>query len=207
MRAGKWIAAVPSLLALLPAPCRAQDPEIVCARNFNVGDMYGMIEQGQSPQPAGGPIRFALWREGVRAEWWQVRPDAPSLDPPGWLTWEFELTLSRRQTLLARYRADGIAIGQVLYLPASAVPPAGVRFGHTVRLDDPAILRRLLAARVREVEIVGEGGVSLMRKRLPFASPAALRAGFAAQIAWLAAARRTRPAVACHEREEANYER
>jgi hypothetical protein len=104
--------------------------------------MYGVIEQGQSPQPAGGPIRFALWGHDVRAEWWQVRPDAPSLGPPGWLTWEFELALSRRQTLGARYWAGGVSV----------------------------------------------------------------RAGFAAQIAWLAEARRTRPAPACHEQAETNYE-
>ena len=198
--------ALASGLALAAAPAAAQTPEILCSRNFTAGGMYGMIQQGQGPPPAGGPIRFALWGHDVRAEWWQVRPDAPSLDPPGWLTWEFQLTLSRRQTLSARYWADGVSLGQVLYLPASAVPPAGVRFGHTVRLDDAAILRRLLAAEVREVEIVGEDGVSLLRRRLPFASPAALRAGFAAQIAWLAEARRTRPALACHEDEEANYE-
>jgi hypothetical protein len=206
MRAGRWIAAALPMLALLPASSRAQAPEIICARNFSVGGMYGLIEQGQNPPPAGGPIRFALWRDGVRAEWWQVRPDAPNLDRPGWLTWEVELTLSRRQTLRARYWADGIAVGQDLFLPAAAVPPAGERFGRTVRLEDPAILRRLLAARVREVEIVGEGGVSLLRWRLPFASPAALRAGFARQVAWLAGARRTRPALACHEQADVNYE-
>lgn len=193
-------------LALAAAPAWAQSPQILCARNFTVGDMYGLIEQIQGPRAAGEPIRFALWRDGLRLEWWQVRAAAPRLDPPDWLTWEFELTLSRRQTLWARYRADGLSVGQVLYLPASAVPEAGVRFGRTVRLDDPAILRRLLAARVREAEIVGEDGVSLTRRRLPIASPAALRAVFAAQVAWLAEARRTRLAPACHERAEENYE-
>ena len=68
-----------------------------------------------------------------------------------------------------------------------------------MHLDKPEILRRLLAAEVREVEIVGEDGVMLLRRRIPFASPAALRAGFAEQIAWLAEAWRTRPHPACHE--------
>jgi hypothetical protein len=192
-------------LALAAAPAGAQAPEILCSRNFTVGGMYGMIEQVQGPRAAGGPIRFALWAHGVRLEWWQVRPDAPSLDPPGWLTWEFQITLSRPQTLWARYWADGVAVGRVLYLPAAALPPAGGRLGHTVRLDDEAILRRLLAAEVREVEIVGEGGVSLMRRRVQLASPAALRAGFAAQVAWLAEARRTRPGPACREKADTNY--
>jgi hypothetical protein len=198
--------ALASGLTLAAAPAGAQAREILCARNFTVGGMYGLIEQPQGPQAAGRPIRFALWRQGLRLEWWEVRADAPSLDPPGWLTWEFELTLSRRQALLARYWADGLFVGQVPYLPAPAVPEAGIRFGRTVRLDDPAILRRLLAARVREAEIVGKDGVSLTRRRLPIASPAALRAGFAEQVAWLAEARRTRPAPACHERPDENYQ-
>lgn len=193
-------------MGLAAAPAGAQAPEILCSRNFTVGDMYGMIEQPQGPQAAGGPIRFALWGHGVRLEWWHVRADAPSLDPPGWLTWEFQLTLSGPQTLWARYWADGVPVGRVLYLPASALSPTVVRLGHTVRLDDPAILRRLLAAEVREVEIVGEGGVSLMRRRVTIASPAALRAGFAEQIAWLAEARRTRREPACHEAVDADYE-
>jgi hypothetical protein len=198
--------ALASGLALAAAPAGAQAPEILCSRNFTVGGMYGMIEQLQGPQAAGGPVRFALWGHDLRLEWWQVRPDAPSLDPPGWLTWEFQLTLSGPQTLWARYWADGASVGRVLYLPASALPPTGARLGHTVRLDDPAILRRLLAAEVREVEIVGEDGVSLMRRRLAVASPAALRAGFAEQMAWLAEARRTRPQPACHEVVADDYE-
>ncbi|HYI47649.1 MAG TPA: hypothetical protein VEX35_04215 [Allosphingosinicella sp.] len=193
-------------LGLAAAPAGAQAPEILCSRNFAVGDMYGLIEQIQGPQAAGGPIRFALWGHDVRLEWWQVRPDAPSLDPPGWFTWEFQIPLSGPQTLWARYWADGVPVGRVLYLPASALSLTAARLGHTVRLDDPGILRRLLAAEVREVEIVGEDGVSLMRRRVPIVSPAALRAGFAEQIAWLAEARRTRPEPACHEVAEANYE-
>lgn len=191
--------------ALAAAPAGAQAPEILCSRNFTVGDMYGLIEQAQGPRAARGPIRFALWARGVRLEWWQVRADAPSLDPPAWLTWEFEITLSGPRTLWARYWADGASVGRVLYLPASALPPAGGRLGRTVRLDNEAILWRLLAAEVREVEIVGEDGVSLMRRRLPAAPPAALRAGFAAQVAWLAEARRTRPEPACHEVAADNY--
>jgi hypothetical protein len=198
--------ALASGLALAAAPAGAQAPVILCARNFTVGDMYGLIEQVQGPQAAGGPIRFAIWGHDLRLEWWAVRPDAPSLDPPGWFTWEFQLTLSGPQTLWARYWADGVAVGRVLHLPASALPPTGGRLDYTVRLDDPAILRRLLAAEVREVEIVGEDGVSLMRRRVPIASPAVLRAGFAAQVAWLAGARRTRPAPACHEKGADDFE-
>lgn len=185
-------------LALAAAPVWAQAPETVCSRNFMLGDMHGLIEQYHAPPAAPSPIRFVLSKDDVRLEW-EVRQDAPSLDPPGWLAWQVVFILTERQALWARYWADGVAVGQVPFLQVSALPPTGVLRGHNLQLDKPEILRRLLAAEVREVEIVGEDGVSLMRGRIPFASPAALRAGFAAQTAWLAEAWRTRPWPACHE--------
>jgi len=149
------------------------------------------------------PIRFALWdpRHDVRLEWQHDRMAGGDPGPPDSLDWEVRLVVSGDQGLWLRIWADGHYAGQARYaFPAAARRMRDVQL-HRLRLDsvnERAILERLMHAETWEGEIVGDDGIPLLRERIPRPAPAAVRAAYAAQSAWLAMAVEQRPSPGCH---------
>ncbi|MBX3561739.1 MAG: hypothetical protein KF780_07975 [Sphingomonas sp.] len=196
------------LSPILAAAALAGGPDIGCARNFTVGELSGLIAQFHDAETmAGGPIRYSIWRRdnALRMDWWEVRQDAPSLDRPSALQWEFVLATSARGPLWARIWGDGRYVGQVPMPDGSLRGPNGQQL-RRLSVHDPGLLARLVESEIWEMEIVTAQGASLMRERIPAPPASALRASLAEQAAWLEGARETRPAAACHRVTDANEE-
>lgn len=197
-----------ALSPILAAAALAGGPEIGCARNFTVGELSGLIAQFHDAETmAGGPIRYSIWRRdnALRMDWWEVRPDAPSLDRPGALQWEFVLAAPDRGPLWARLWGDGSYVGQVPISDWALRGPNGQPL-RRLSVHDAGLLARLVESEAWEMEIVTVQGASLMRERIPAPPASALRASLAEQVAWLEGARETRPAAACHRVTDAGEE-
>jgi hypothetical protein len=196
------------LALLVAAALAAQDAPLgwVCARNFVFGDAAGLISQDITPAGARFPIQFLLWRipgpaRQLRLEWQHLRSAGPDPGPPDRLEWGVSLRVSGDQPLWARFWADGLYAGQRLFATRAMLAQMRDLDFQVDTLDsvnDRATLERLMQGTRWEVEIVSQDGASLGREPIPAPTPAAIRAAFAEQSAWLAGAveRMSRPD--CH---------
>jgi len=193
---------------LLAAALAAQDAPLgwVCHRNFTFDDHAGLISQDITPAGARYPFQFQLWRirgpaRQIRLEWHRLRSAGPDPGAPDRLYWGVSLRVSGDQPLWAGFWADGHYAGQRLFAIPAFLPQMGELDFHTGELDsvnDRATLERLMQGRRWEIEIVAQDGTSLLKEPIPAPAPAAIRAAFAEQSAWLAGATERMAAPGCH---------